>query len=142
MQEFHYVACVVTAKDLTGAAETFLAEEGEEPSGSEVVSSQPAVTARVKMAAWGERWRKAGVTWHPPLGRGIKWTGMDLQPFSESMWSEVLSLGRLETQVPLVAHSMACNLGRLFSRLGSIVFVCGIEPESLWVLTSTRYGSI
>lgn len=39
MREFGYMACVVTAKDLTGAVETLLAEEGEEPSGSEVVSS-------------------------------------------------------------------------------------------------------
>lgn len=32
------MACVVTAKDLTGAAETFLAERGQETSSSEAVS--------------------------------------------------------------------------------------------------------
>lgn len=61
----------------------------------------------MKMAAWGEWWRESGVTQHPPLGRGIKWTGMDLQPVSERMWSQVLSPGRLETQIPLATRWMA-----------------------------------
>lgn len=73
----------------------------------------------------------------PP--QGIKWAGMDRHPFSEGVWSEVLSPGGLQAQAHFAARWTACNLGRLSSR----------APFSLWnwtshcgILTSTGCGSI
>ena len=73
MQQFDYLTCVVTARELTGTG-AFLAERGEEPCALRQSYAVPGVSLRVRMAGWGEGERESGVTEHPPPGRGTKWT--------------------------------------------------------------------